>query len=86
MHENGNRKVPEDAPTNFISKRWNKYLYEIATLSELKNRLRSGDVSVEGSKNFKDFEEYLIPHDEWNTIKKTGTRLAVNLDVREYLQ
>ena len=97
MNENGNRKVPEDAPTDFISNRWNKCLYEkdgsiyrhyyeIATLSELKNRIRSGDVSVEGSKNFKDFEEYLIPHDEWNTVKKTGTRLAVNLDVREYLQ
>ncbi len=97
MNENGNRKVPEDAPTDFISNRWNKCLYEkdgslnrhyyeIATLSELKNRIRSGDVSVEGSKNFKDFEEYLIPHDEWNTVKKTGIRLAVNLDVREYLQ
>ncbi len=97
MNENGNRKVPEDAPTDFISNRWNKCLYEkdgsinrhyyeIATLSELKNRIRSGDVSVEGSKNFKDFEEYLIPHDEWNTVKKTGTRLAVNLDVRECLQ
>ncbi|MCE5222279.1 MAG: Tn3 family transposase [Clostridium sp.] len=97
MNENGNRKVPEDAPTDFISNRWNKCLYEkdgslnrhyyeIATLSELKNRIRSGDVSVEGSKNFKDFEEYLIPHDEWNTVKKTGTRLAVNLDVSEYLQ
>lgn len=24
--------------------------------------------------------------DEWNSVKKTGTRLAVNLDVREYLQ
>lgn len=97
MNENGNRKVPEDAPTDFISNRWNKCLYEkdgsinrhyyeIATLSELKNRIRSGDVSVEGSKNFKDFEEYLIPHDEWNTVKKTGIRLAVNLDVIEYLQ
>jgi len=97
MNENGNRKVPEDAPTDFISNRWNKCLfekdgsinrhyYEIATLSELKNRIRSGDVSVEGSKNFKDFEEYLIPHEEWNTVKKIGTRLAVNLDVREYLQ
>lgn len=52
MNENGNRKVPEDAPTDFISNRWNKCLYEkdgsisrhyyeIATLTELKNRIRS---------------------------------------------
>lgn len=97
MNETGKRKVPEDAPINFISNRWNKYLYErdgsinrhyyeIATLSELKNRIRSGDVSVEGSRKFKNFEEYLIPHEEWNFAKKTGTRLAVNLDVTEYLQ
>lgn len=42
--------------------------------------------SVEESKNFKDFEEYVIPHDEWNTVKKAGTRLVISLDVREYLQ
>lgn len=97
MNENGKRKVPEDAPTEFISNRWNKCLYEedgsvnrhyyeIATLTELKNKIRSGDVSVEGSKNFKDFEEYLLPRDEWNFAKCTGTKLAVNLDVKEYIQ
>jgi TnpA family transposase len=97
MNENGKRKVPEDAPTEFICNRWNKCLYEedgsinrhyyeIATLAELKNRIRSGDVSVEGSKNFKDFEEYLVPRDEWVITKCKGTRLGVNLDVREYLQ
>ena len=64
----------------------NRHYYEIATLTELKNRIRSGDVSVEGSKNFKDFKECLISHDEWNTVKKTGIRLAVNLDVREFIQ
>lgn len=97
MNENGKRKVPEDAPTEFISNRWNKCLYEkdgsinrhyyeIATLTELKNRIRSGDVSVEGSKNFKDFEEYLVPREDWNIAKRTGTRLAVNLDAKEYLR
>lgn len=95
LNENGKRKVPEDAPTEFISNRWNKCLYEkdgtinrhyyeIATLTELKNRIRSGDVSVEGSKNFKNFEEYLVPKEDWNMAKLTGTRLAVNLDIKEY--
>lgn len=96
MNANGKRTVPEDAPTDFMSNRWNKCLYEkdgsinrhyyeIATLTELKNRIRSGDVAVEGSKNFKDFDEYLISRNEWNIAKKNGTKLAVNLDVREYL-
>lgn len=96
MNINGKRTVPEDAPTDFISNRWskclyekdgsiNRHYYEIATLAELKNRIRSGDVSVEGSKNFKDFDEYLISRNEWNIAKKTGTKLAVNLDVSEYI-
>lgn len=97
MNENCKRKVPEDAPTEFISNRWNKCLYEkdgsinrhyyeIATLTELKNRIRSGDISVEGSKNFKNFEEYLVPAADWNIAKRTGTRLAVNLEVKEYFK
>lgn len=68
LNEAGKRKIPDDAPTKFISNRWDKYLYdkdrtinrhyyEIATFTELKNRIRSGDISVEGSKKFKDFEE-----------------------------
>jgi hypothetical protein len=30
-------------------------------MSELKNALRSGDISVPGSRQFKDFDEYLMP-------------------------
>ncbi|MEY7999665.1 hypothetical protein AB8U03_05500 [Clostridium sp. Mt-5] len=97
MNENCKRKVPEYAPTEFIINRWTKCLYEkddsinchyyeIETLTELKNRIRSGDVSVEGSKNFKDFEEYLLHRDEWNIVKQAGTRLVVDLDVKEYLE
>lgn len=58
----GNWKFPKDAPSDFISNRWNKCLYEkdgslnrhyyeMSTLRELKNRIRSGDVSVERNKN-----------------------------------
>lgn len=94
----GKRKIPTNAPIDFISNRWNKYLYEkdgainrhyyeIATLIELKNRVRSGDLSVEGSKNFKDFEEYLVHDAEWEISKQLeNTKLAVNFDVKEYFQ
>lgn len=96
LNKNSKRKVPVNAPTKFISNRWNKCLYnkdgsinrryyEIATLTELKNKIRSGDVSVEGSKNFKDFEDYLIPHNEWYIAKQSGTKLAVSLNIEEYI-
>jgi len=38
-----------------------RQLYEFAVMSELKNALRSGDVWVLGSRQFKDFDEYLLP-------------------------
>ncbi len=31
--------------------------YELCALSELKNALRSGDIWVQGSRQFKDFED-----------------------------
>jgi TnpA family transposase len=71
MNERQARKVPERAPTSFIRKRWKSLVCtpegldrrydELCVLSELKNALRSGDIWVEGSRQFKDFEDYLLP-------------------------
>lgn len=68
MNERQARKVPDDAPTSFVRKRWeslvrtpdglDRRFYELCVLSELKNSLRSGDIWVQGSRQFKDFEEY----------------------------
>lgn len=76
MNKDGARKVPADAPTSFIRRRWEGYVlgsegidrrfYELCVMSELKNALRSGDVSVVGSRQFKDFEDYLIPRSEFD--------------------
>lgn len=71
MNERQARKVPDDAPTSFVRKRWknlvrtsdglDRRFYELCVLSELKNALRSGDIWVQGSRQFKNFEEYLLP-------------------------
>lgn len=68
MNSDNARKVPTDAPTEFIKPRWQKLVmtdtgidrryYELCALSELKNALRSGDIWVQGSRQFKDFEDY----------------------------
>jgi hypothetical protein len=70
MNRRNARKVPDDAPTGFLRPRWKPYVlteagadrafYELAVLTELKNGLRAGDVWVPGSRQFKDFEEYLL--------------------------
>ncbi|WP_134704957.1 Tn3 family transposase [Ammoniphilus sp. YIM 78166] len=97
MNETGKRKVPEGAPLDFISNRWQKHVYdddgnidrhyyEMAVLTELRNHVRSGDVSIIGSRQHKDFEEYLVSQEEWNQEKSNKTRLAVSLSAENYIQ
>ena len=55
----------------FVPPRWarsvgagediDRRFYELCALGELKNRLRAGDLHVVGSRQFQDFEDYLMP-------------------------
>jgi TnpA family transposase len=96
MNAGGLRKVPDSAPVSFVRKRWkplvftaegvNRRYYELCVLSELKNSLRSGDIWVQGSRQFKDFNEYLLPADRFSELKKSGNLdLAVVSDCDSYL-
>lgn len=95
MNKDNTRKVPADAPTRFIKPRWAKLVvtdegidrryYELCALSELKNALRSGDVWVQGSRQFKDFEEYLVPAGTFTELKATGALpVAIDTDCDQY--
>lgn len=97
MNENKKRTVPESAPLKFIPKRWEKHViqadgsinrqyYELAVLTELRNCIRSGDVSVKGSRQFKDFDDYLFSKAEWEFARNKGTRLAVSLSYNDYIE
>ena len=84
------RKLPNDPakpiPTQFIKKRWHKLIhtedgidvryYELCVLSELKNALRSGDIWVQGSRQFKSFNH------NWQTQQLP---LSVETDCTTYL-
>jgi hypothetical protein len=48
-------------------------LYEIAALAELRNSLRSVDVWVPGSRQFRDFEEYMTPPAQFARLDGAGT-------------
>lgn len=96
MNADNARKVPADAPTGFIKKRWEKLVmtdagidrryYELCALSELKNALRSGDIWVQGSRQFKDFEDYLVPPEKFASLKQASELpLAVATDCDTYL-
>lgn len=96
MNAENARKVPADAPTSFIKNRWAKLVitnegidrryYELCALSELKNALRSGDVWVQGSRQFKDFDEYLVPVEKFINLKLASELpLAIATDCDQYL-
>lgn len=96
INETGKRKVPEDSQLDFISNRWqnhiydedgtiNRHYYEMAVLTELRNCVRSGDVSIIGSRQHKDFDEYLIPKEKWTQINPDTIKLAVSMSAVDYL-
>lgn len=97
MNERQARKVPDDAPTAFVRKRWeslvrtsdglDRRFYELCVLSELKNSLRSGDIWVQGSRQFKDFEEYLLSAPRFAELREQKELgLAVETDCERHLE
>jgi hypothetical protein len=96
MNATGARKVPDNAPVTFIKARWkplvitddglDRRFYEICVLSELKNSLRSGDIWVQGSRQFRDFEDYLLPATKFEAMKTARELpISVNQDCDQYL-
>jgi TnpA family transposase len=97
INRDGLRQVPADAPVGFIRRRWADYVfgpdgvdrrfYEVCILAELKNALRSGDVSVAGSRQFRDFDDYLMPRAEFDQRLTANTlRVAVPTSSTAYLE
>lgn len=76
LNDSGKRRIPDDAPVDFIDANWWKQVfddedriirkfYELCVLFELRVRLRSGDIWVEGSRRYARLDSYLIPAEEW---------------------
>ncbi len=68
LGRNGTRSSAILASPAGIDRRY----YELCVLSELKNSLRSGDIWVQGSRQFKDFDEYLVPIEKFATQKQNN--------------
>ena len=70
MNKAAASSVPKSAPVGFVRERWARHVmpdgaidrryYEICVLSELRGRLRAGDIWVMGSRRYRSFEERLI--------------------------
>ncbi len=84
-------------PRPWCRKRWenrvrtddglDRRFYELCILSELKNSLRSGDIWVQGSRQFKDFEDYLLPPPRFAAQRdQRELGLAVETDCERFLE
>ena len=88
--------LPKSAPTSFIRERWARYVmpggridrryYELCVLSELRDRLRAGDVWVVGSRRYRSFEERLISRETLEELEQSGTLpVAVEADFEQFI-
>ena len=88
--------LPKSAPTSFIRDRWARHVlsgdgidrryYELCVLSELRDRLRAGDVWVVGSRRYRSFEERLISRETLRELEQGGTLpIAVDPDFDRFI-
>ena len=91
LNRAGKRDVPADAPMPF-RKEWKRLvteegrpdrrLYETAVFATLRDKLRSGDVWVERSANYRCFDSYLLPPAD---VPAIAAKLALPATADEWL-
>ena len=99
-YESGGRKGPKGLPTSFLRPAWrdavlacegrgtieHRRTWEGATLLALRDRLRAGDVWVEGSRQWRAVEDQLIPPPLFAAMREAGPLpVAVPGTAEEYL-
>lgn len=96
LNRSGRAGLPQNAPTSFVRRRWDKYVrsdgvlnrryYELCVLSELRERLRAGDVWVKGSSTYKSFEDRLISHEKLQLLRQNNNlQVSVQSDFGAFL-
>lgn len=80
MNANNQKKLPLDAPLDFLPADWKSYVidrrgqvdrryWELCVLWELRNRLSSGDIFLPESSKYASPEQYIMPPEVWAAKK-----------------
>ncbi len=96
FYAEGRRVLPDRMPVGHLGATEKKLvfedgkpdrrLYEIATLTHLRDRLRSGDIWVEGSRSFRPIDEHLMPKPAFVALKEQDQLgLGVQADCAAWL-
>lgn len=93
LNKEPRRTMPEKPPLSFLPKAWQRIavknggvdrrLYELATLAVLCRRLASGDIWIEGTRNYQQFDRYLLAKAD---VTENANALAVPVECEDYLQ
>ena len=95
-NHSGKSTLPKSVPTGFVRQRWvpqvmpggeiDRRHYELCVLSELRDRLRAGDVWVAGSRQYRSFEERPISRETLQELQHAGTLpVAVEMDFDRFI-
>lgn len=78
----GKRKLPPSPPVRFVPRRWraqvieggvvDRAAYELCAFSELRERLRAGDIWVAGSGRYRAFGDYMLPEPTFAALRASG--------------
>lgn len=96
LYRSGQRALPAKPPVRFIRRVWRSLVikggeidrkaYELCALFELRDRLRAGDIWIEGSRQYQSFESELIPEPTFAQLKVEGPLpVAIDTNVQSYL-
>lgn len=101
FNASGKRKFGDEVPIDWLPPKWQPCVisrgrgkvaisrahYELALLSVLIEKLKGGDVTVQHSRRWADYENYLISKDDWQAQREQHYReLELPLDVDDYLK
>ena len=88
-----NRSLPEGVPLPFANRQWKRLIteggqvdrrrYETAIMATLRDRLRAGDIWVEGTRNYRRFDTYLLSRRD---ADKVADSLPFQTDAAAYLE
>lgn len=96
IYRTGRRRLPDKPPLRFVSPSWRSFVlrdgqviraaYELCVLTQLRDRLRAGDMWVAGSRQYRAFDSYLLPSATFDAMRARGPLpLAIETDFDSFV-
>lgn len=96
LYRAGRRHLPDNPPLRFVPPSWRPFVlrngevirpaYELCVLTQLRDRLRAGDVWVAGSRQYRSFDSYLLPPATFQAMRARGPLpLAIDTDFETFI-